>query len=130
MLCPSHSTARRDKLAVRMGQVVTTTGAEDVRWQLDELYHSPDDPEIERVLTEALDFAREFEQTYKGRIASLSPVEFTVMMRALEGHYISSAKPGLYAHLLHSLDTRDPAAGRLVARNREAAAERGVHMIF
>src|SRR5215831_6501816 len=122
--------ARRDKLALRMGQVVTTTGAEDVRWQLDELYHSPDDPEIEHVLSEALDFAKEFEQTYKGRIANLSPAEFTAMMRALEGHYISSARPGLYAHLLHSLDTRDPAAGRLVARNREAAAERGVHMVF
>ena len=113
-----------------MGQVATTTGAEDVRWRLDELYHSPDDPEIERVLTEALDFAKEFEQTYRGRIANLGPAEFAAMMGTLEGHYISSAKPGLYAHLLHSLDTRDPAAGRLVARNREAAAERGVHMVF
>lgn len=113
-----------------MSQVVTTTGAEDARWRLDELYHSPDDPEIERVLTEALDFTKEFEQTYKGRIANLSPAEFRAMMGALERHYIISAKPGLYAQLLHSLDTRDPAAGRLVARNREAAAERGVHMVF
>jgi len=113
-----------------MSQVVTTTGAEDVCWRLDELYHSPDDPEIERVLTEALDFKKEFEQTYKGRVANLSPAEFRAMMGALERHYISSAKPGLYAQLLHSLDTRDPAAGRLVARNREAAAERGVHMVF
>src|SRR5262249_23244571 len=113
-----------------MGQVATTTGAEHVPWRLDQLYHSPDDPEIERVLTEALDFAKEFEQTYRGRIANLGPAEFAAMMGTLEGHYISSAKPGLYAHLLHSLDTRDPAAGRLVARNREAAAERGVHMVF
>ena len=122
--------ARRDKLALRMGQVMTTTGAEDVRWRLDELYRSPDDPEIERALAAALDFAKDFEQRYKGRIAELSPAEFTAMMEALERHYISSAKPGLYAHLLHSLATRDHAAGRLVARNREAAAERGVHMVF
>src|SRR5262249_59430497 len=97
-----------------MGQVTTTTGAEDVRWRLDELYGSPDDPEIERALAAALDFSKEFEQTYKGRIADLGPAEFTAMMEALEQHYISSAKPGLYAHLLHSLDTRDHAAGRLV----------------
>ena len=109
---------------------MTTTGAEDVRWRLDELYRSPDDPEIERALAAALDFAKDFEQRYKGRIAELSPAEFTAMMEALERHYISSAKPGLYAHLLHSLATRDHAAGRLVARNREAAAERGVHMVF
>ena len=106
------------------------TGAEDVRWRLDELYSSPDDPEIERTLAEALNFARDFEQSYRGRIAELSPTEFTAMMEALERHYIGSAKPGLYAHLLHSLYTRDHAAGRLVARNREAAAERGVHMVF
>src|SRR5262252_4212622 len=113
-----------------MGQVMVTTGAEDVRWRLEELYSSPDDPEIERALAAALDFSKEIDQRHKGRIADLSPAEFTEMMEALEQHYISSAKPGLYAHLLHSLDTRDHAAGRLVARNREAAAERGVHMVF
>ena len=106
------------------------TGAEDVRWRLDELYSSPDDPAIERTLAEALEFAKKFDRTYRGRIAQLSPAEFTAMMESLEQHYVSSAKPGLYAHLLHSLDTRDHAAGRLVARNREAAAERGVHLVF
>ncbi|HSR22996.1 MAG TPA: M3 family oligoendopeptidase, partial [Candidatus Eisenbacteria bacterium] len=34
------------------------------------------------------------------------------------------------AHLLHTLDTRDHAAGRLVMRDREAAAERGRHLVF
>src|SRR5262249_36860174 len=121
---------RKDKLAVGMGQETKTTGDEDDRWRLDELYRSPDDPEIERALSAALDFSKEFEQRYKGRIADLSPAEFTAMMEALEQHYISSARPGLYAHLLHSLDTRGHAAGRLVARNREAAAERGVNMVF
>ena len=106
------------------------TGAEGVRWRLDELYSSPDDPEIERTLEAALAFATEFERTCRGRIAQLSPAEFTVMMESLAEHYVSSAKPGLYAHLLHSLDTRDHAAGRLVARSREAAAERGVHLVF
>jgi oligoendopeptidase F len=113
-----------------MAQAPTATGADDVRWHLDELYSSPDDPALERTLAEALDFAREFEQAYRGRIAQLTPPEFTAMMEALEGHYVSSAKPGLYAHLLHTLDTRDHAAGRLVMRNREAAAERGRHMVF
>lgn len=118
------------KLALRMSQALTETGAEAVRWRLDELYRSPDDPAIEQTLTEALEFAKRFEQTYKGRIAELEPGEFTQMMGALERHYLSSAMPGLYAHLLHSLDTRDHAAGRLVARTREAAAERGVHLVF
>jgi oligoendopeptidase F len=113
-----------------MGQILTATGAEEVRWQLQELYASPDDPAIERTLAEALDFAREFEKTYKGRLAELEPGEFAGMMEDLERHHISSSKPTLYAHLLHSLDTRDHGAGRLVMRTREAAAERGRHMVF
>src|SRR5260370_21046812 len=113
-----------------MAQALTTTGAEDVRWRLDELYASPDDPAIEQTLAEALNFAQEFERTYKGRIGELSPAEFTAMMEALGEHFISSSRPGLYAHLLHSLDTRDHAAGRLVMRNREAGAERGRHLVF
>jgi oligoendopeptidase F len=113
-----------------MVQALTTTGAEDVRWQLDELYSSPDDPAIERTLAEALDFAKEFEQSYKGRVAELTPAEFTAMMDDLANHYARSSRPAIYAHLLHTLDTRDHAAGRLVMRNREANAERGRHLVF
>jgi oligoendopeptidase F len=113
-----------------MVQALTTTGAEDVRWQLEELYTSPTDPAIERTLAEALDFAKEFEQSYKGRIAELTPVEFAAMMDDLSDHFARSSGPGLYAHLLHTLDTRDHAAGRLVMRNREAGAERGRHLVF
>ncbi|HZV49304.1 MAG TPA: M3 family oligoendopeptidase [Candidatus Dormibacteraeota bacterium] len=113
-----------------MARVLAETGAEQARWDLAELYRSPDDPAIEATLAEALEFAREFERRYRGRIAQLSPAEFTRMMEELERHYLHSARPGLYAHLLHSLDTRDHAAGRLMARTREAAAERGKHLVF
>jgi oligoendopeptidase F len=108
----------------------TRTGAEEVRWDLSELYSSPDDEAIGRDLAEALDFARVFESTYKGRIRGLSPSDFAEMMERLERHYISSSKPGLCAHLLHAQDTRDHATGRLISRVREAAAERGRHMVF
>src|SRR5207248_7819553 len=76
------------------------TGAEQVRWDLAELYDSPDDPRIEAVLAEALDFAREFEHSYQGRVAKLSPGEFVDMMKSLEEHYDRIARPSLYASLL------------------------------
>jgi len=113
-----------------MVQALTTTGAEDVRWHLEEIYSSPDDPAIERTLAEALDFAREFEQTYKGRIAELPADEFAAMMDDLSNHYSRSSRPGLYAHLRHTLDTRDHASGRLMMRTREAGAEIGGHLVF
>jgi oligoendopeptidase F len=106
------------------------TGAEQVRWDLTELYDSPHDPRIEDVLAEGLDFAREFEQSYQGRVAQLAPAEFVDMMKSLEDHYDRIARPSLYASLLHTLKTQDHEAGRLVGRIREAGAERGRHMVF
>ena len=113
-----------------MAETLTATGADEVRWDLSELYTSPDDPAIERTLAAALEFAREFEQAYRGRIAELSPADFAGMMADLDRYYTDSSRPRLYAHLLHSLDTRGHAAGRLVARTHEAAAERGRHLVF
>src|SRR5205823_6010021 len=88
------------------------TGAEQVRWDLTEMYSSPSDPAIETALAEAQDFAQEFEQGYKGRIAELAPLEFASMMDSLAEHYERSSQPAIYAHLLHSRDTGDPDAGR------------------
>jgi oligoendopeptidase F len=113
-----------------MAEAVALTGAEDVRWDLSDLYSSPTDPALERDLAAALEFARDFEQQYRGRIAGLEPAEFAAMMKELAEHYQNSVMPGLYAHLLHSQNTQDAAAGRLVARSREAAAEQGKHLVF
>jgi oligoendopeptidase F len=106
------------------------TGAEDVRWDLTELYSSPTDPRIEQALAESLDAAQEFESTFRGRVPQLSPDEFAAMMATLETMAERSALTGTYAGLLHTLNTADPAAGRLLARVEEAGAERGRHTVF
>jgi len=106
------------------------TGAESIRWDLSELYPSGDDAELSRTLADALEFVRSFEARYKGQIRALRPEEFAEMMVSLETHYIAASKPGLYAHLLHTIDTRDHRAGRLVSKVREAGAQQGRHMVF
>ncbi|MGH7903779.1 MAG: M3 family oligoendopeptidase [Candidatus Dormibacteraceae bacterium] len=113
-----------------MAQTATRFGAEDVRWRLDELYASPTDPALEADLSWGLRTAQEFEARYKGRLAELEPADFRTMMEDLEEHYEGTSKPGIYAQLLHSQNTADPAAGRLMARVREAGAERGKHGVF
>lgn len=110
--------------------ITETTGAESVRWQLSEFYSSPDDPAIEATLADGLKFAQEFEQSYRGRIAELSPDAFADMMDRLGEYHDRQSRPALYAMLLHSLRSHDPVAGRLVGRIREAGAERGRHMVF
>jgi len=113
-----------------MAEATRTTGAEHVRWVLTDLFTSPTDPAIERSLAEALERAQAFEARYKGTVASLAPKEFAAMMRELEQGEEQATRPDVYAYLLHSQDTEDHAAGRLLARVREAGAERGRHGVF
>ncbi|HEV2952808.1 MAG TPA: M3 family oligoendopeptidase [Candidatus Dormibacteraeota bacterium] len=113
-----------------MLKTTDTTGAEDVTWDLTELFASPSDPAIESVFAASLKAAVSFEQKYRGRLAALSPVEFAAMLEELEDSYEAGSKPAIYAHLLHTQDTTDAAAGRLFGRVRDAEAERGRHMVF
>src|SRR4029077_6400207 len=113
-----------------MAQATKTTGAESIRWDLTDLFKSPTDPAIEAALAEGLKRAQAFEERYKGKVVSLPPKEFAAMMRELEEDEELAAKPDVYAYLLHSQNTGDPAAGRLLARVREAGAERGSHGVF
>ena len=52
------------------------------------------------------------------------------MMRELAEQEETATLPEVYAYMLHSQDTQDHAAGRLLARVREASAERSSHMVF
>ncbi|TMD98093.1 MAG: M3 family oligoendopeptidase [Chloroflexi bacterium] len=113
-----------------MAEALKTTGAEEVRWDLGDLFSSPDDPAIEAALARELERAKSLEARFKGKVATLDPKTFAAMMRELADHEESAAKPEVYAYMLHSQDTQDHAAGRLLARVREAAAERGVHLVF
>ena len=113
-----------------MVEALKTTGAEDVRWNLTDLFVSPDDPKIEATLERELEHARAFEAKYKGKVATLDPPAFAAMMRELAEYEESGSKPEVYAYMLHSQDTQEHTAGRLLARVREAGAERGSHMVF
>jgi len=113
-----------------MAEAVKTTGAEDVRWNLTDLFASAEDPKIEANLSRELERARQFEKTYRGKVASLDPQAFATMMDELAEYEESAARPEVYAYMLHSQDTQDHSAGRLLARVREASAERGSHMVF
>ena len=113
-----------------MAQATRTTGAETVRWDLSDLFASPDDPRIEQSLARELERATSFEAKYKGKVATLEPKPFAAMMAELGEYEESAVLPEVYAYMLHSQNTQDPGAGRLLARVREASAERGAHMVF
>jgi oligoendopeptidase F len=113
-----------------VARALKTTGAEGIRWDLTDLYASPTDTKIEATLAHSLERAKAFEAKYKGKVGSLAPPDFAAMMRELEEDEDAAARPEVYAYLLHSQDTTDHSAGRLLARVREASAERGSHGVF
>src|SRR5437899_6917436 len=105
-----------------MAQATKTTGAEQIHWDLTDLFKSPTDPAIEATLADSLKRAQAFEARFKGKVVSLPPREFAAMMRELEDDEELAAKPDVYAYLLHSQNTEDAAAGRLLARVPDAGA--------
>ncbi len=113
-----------------MARATASTGAESVRWDLSDLFASPTDPRLEATLAQAMEFAKQFEARYKGTLASLEPADFARAMADLEAAEEQAIKPDAYAYLLHSQNTQDSAAGRLLSRVREAGAERGAHGVF
>src|SRR6266566_1481604 len=113
-----------------MAQATTSTGAESIRWDLTDLFASPTDPAVEALMARTLEMAKVFEAKYRGKVANLPSAEFAAMMAELEADEEQAVRPEIFAYLLHSQNTQDPAAGRLLARAREAAAERGSHMVF
>jgi oligoendopeptidase F len=122
--------AGRPDILALMAQAAVKTGAEEVRWDLTDLFTSPDDPRIEELLSRELERAKSFEERYRGKVASLEPHAFAAMMRELADYEESSVRPEVYAYMLHSQSTQDAVAGRLLARVREAGAERSSHMVF
>lgn len=103
------------------GQVLT--GAEDVLWDLSDLYAAPDDPKIEADMQAALDQAAAFAEKYHGKVASLTAEQLAAAVGELEAIVTLLSKLGSYAQLIWSTDTQNPVLGKLVAKTQEHDAK-------
>jgi oligoendopeptidase F len=95
------------------------TGAENVRWDLTDLYAGVDDPAIDADLAAAAERAGKLAETYKGHIADLGAGELFEMLQEYEAVYEMVSKTGSYAYLHWSTNAADPARGALVQKTRE-----------
>jgi oligoendopeptidase F len=109
------------------------TGAPNVTWDLTDLYPSVDAPAIDADLNAGLERARAFAARYRGTInvpGGPAPEWVAAALRELEAISELSAKPSIYAELLHAADTRPAAHGALVARTQEKHSEIHNHLVF
>jgi oligoendopeptidase F len=106
------------------------TGAEDVAWDLSDLYEGGDDPRIEADVQAGDEAAKTFRDRYYGRVAELSAAELAAAIEERERIESILTRAIYFAHLWFSTDMADPPRGALVARLTEKGAALDTQLLF
>ena len=108
----------------------TETGAENVAWDLSDLYKSPEDPKLLEDKKDLLEQADKFADKYRGRFSALSASEFSDALRAYESLIQRAGKIGSYSHLIWSTNTEDAKLGKLLQEANELGSELSQKLVF
>jgi oligoendopeptidase F len=112
--------------------VATTelTGAEDVAWDLTDLFAGVDDPRIDEEVAQAEADAAAFRKRYHGAVAGLDAAALAEAVAEFERIESTLVRPLTFAHLHFATNMADPARGALVARLGEKAAALDTQLLF
>lgn len=105
-------------------------GAENIHWDLSDLYNSPSDTELESDTNRVIKKADEFNAAYRGRVAELDASEFAKMLQEYEDIIQILGKIGSYAHLIWSTNTEDSELGKLLQKSNELSSEVSQKLVF
>ena len=111
-------------------KVKEKTGAENIQWDLSDLYSSIDDPELKKDKKRVLEQADKFAEDYKGKISELSASEFAGALDRYESLIQTAGKIGSYSHLIWSTNTEDPALGKILQEASELGSELSQKLVF
>ena len=106
------------------------TGAEDVAWDLSDLYDGGDDPRIDQDVEQTEAAAAAFRERYYGRVAGLGAGELREAIEERERIESIFTRAIYYAHLWYSTDQNDAPRGALVARLTEKGATVDTQLLF
>ncbi|MGQ9766914.1 MAG: M3 family oligoendopeptidase [Anaerolineae bacterium] len=106
------------------------TGAENVAWDLTDLYAGMDDPQLNADLDAADAEAEALDTAYRGRIAALSAAELALLLARYEALRERAYKAGSFASLNWTQNTEDPARGALLQRVTERGAQLNQKLVF
>jgi oligoendopeptidase F len=112
--------------------VATTelTGAEEVAWDLTDLYEGVDDPRIDSDVEQAEADAAAFRERYHGAVAGLGAEQLADAVAEYERIESAIVRPLTFAHLVFATNMADPVRGALVARLGEKAAGLDTRLLF
>lgn len=106
------------------------TGAENVRWDLSDLYAGIDDPNIDSDMQTTSEKADRFAETYRGKVVTLDDEGLYGALVDYEAIGEAEYKLGYFAQLLWSTDTGNPRYGALLQRSREWMSQLRQKLMF
>jgi oligoendopeptidase F len=106
------------------------TGAEEVVWDLRDLYTGTDDPQLEQDMQKANDRADQLAVEYRGKLTTLDAEGLYDAILEYEGIIEVAQKLGSYAHLVWSTDTGNPTYGALLQKATEWGSRLEQKMVF
>jgi oligoendopeptidase F len=109
---------------------MTTTGAEDVRWDLSPMYAGLDDPAIDADLDAAEAEATSISERLHGKVAELDAPALRDAVGELERLSERVDKVATFAYLNFATDTADPARGALLQKVSERSTAIGTKVLF
>lgn len=106
------------------------TGAENINWDLSDLYASNEDPQLLKDKKKVLEEAQAFSDSYRGKVSGLDAKSFKQMLDEYEEILDLSGKIGSFAYLQWSTDTGNTDYGKLVAETNELSSEISQKLVF
>ncbi len=104
--------------------------AEDIRWDLSDLYNSPEDPKLKNDKKKLLKLADHFSGKYKGKVAKLNHEQFFNALNEYEQIIETAHKIGSYSQLIWTTDTENPELGKLLQEASELGSEISQKLVF
>ena len=106
------------------------SGAENIVWDLSDLYKSPEDEQLKSDKAELLNKSEVFRKAYRGKMKKMSSAEFAEALKNYEEILQVAHKIGSYSHLIWSTNTEDPALGKLLQEASELGSEVSQKLVF
>ncbi len=106
------------------------SGAEEILWNLGDLYSAGDDPRLGKDLSVSKQRAESFASSYRSRIATLDAPALARLLQEYEQILELSGKAGTFAYLHWSTNTEDPSRGALLQRLQEHSSRLQQQLLF
>lgn len=113
-----------------MSETPTLTGAEEITWDLSDLYNGVDDPQIEQDIAATDAAAETFAATYRGKLTTFDNEELYEAVQQYEHLLETVYKIGSFAHLIWSTDTANPQYGMLLQKVTEWSSQLSQALVF